>query len=227
MNAGFFRRSLSAAVDLFVVLLLIYVSFLIAGRQILRDQVEDFDRIYEAYTEITEAYNDDAELARLEYTAALELAGEDKTLQTLALENYQARLAVLDEQNVVDIEPFNRPLSGYFLNIIYYFAIGFVILYGIYTVALSGKTLGRRLLLVEIVGKVNPITIFLHDVVLKYFIPILVLVINLYTGAMLLLFSALLDLIMISFSRNRSTLRDFVLKFKLVHGSNSSKYNTL
>jgi hypothetical protein len=224
MNAGFVRRALSAVVDLIAVLLLIYVTFLIAGRQILRDQVEDFDRIYEAYTEITEAYNADTELARLEYTAALELAGDDEALQTEALENYQARLAVLDEQNVVDIEPFNRPLSGYFLNIIYYFAIGFVVLYGIYAVAMNGKTLGRRLLLVELQGKTNPVTIFLHDVVLKYFIPVLILVVNLYTGALLLLFSALLDLIMISFSRNRATLRDFVLRLKLVRSSSKTIY---
>lgn len=224
MNAGFVRRALSAAVDLVAVLLLIYVTFLIAGRQVLRDQVEDFDRIYEAYQEITEAYNADTELARLEYTAALELAGDNKTLQTLALENYQARLAVLDEQNVVDIEPFNRPLSGYFLNIIYYFAIGFVMLYGIYTVVMNGKTLGRRLLQVELEGKVNPVTIFLHDVVLKYFIPILILVVNLYTGALLLLFSALLDLIMISFSRKRATLRDFVLKMRLIRRNTKSIY---
>jgi hypothetical protein len=224
MNAGFVRRALSAAVDLVAVLLLIYVTFLIAGRQVLRDQVEDFDRIYEAYQEITEAYNADTELARLEYTAALELSGDNKTLQTLALENYQARLAVLDEQNVVDIEPFNRPLSGYFLNIIYYFAIGFVMLYGIYTVVMNGKTLGRRLLQVELEGKVNPVTIFLHDVVLKYFIPILILVVNLYTGALLLLFSALLDLIMISFSRKRATLRDFVLKMRLIRRNTKSIY---
>lgn len=224
MNAGFVRRALSAAVDLFAVLLLIYVTFLIAGRQILRDQIEDFDRIYEAYTELTEAYNADTELARLEYTAALELAGDNKALQTQALENYQARLAVLDEQNVVDIEPFNRPLSGYFLNIIYYFAIGFVLLYGIYTVVMNGRTFGRRLLQVELEGKINPVTIFLHDVVLKYFIPILILVVNLYTGALLLLFSALLDLIMISFSKKRATLRDFVLKMKLIRRNTKSIY---
>lgn len=224
MNAGFVRRALSAAVDLIAVLLLIYVTFLIAGRQILRDQIEDFDRIYEAYTDITEAYNADTELARLEYSAALELAGDNQTLQTQALENYQARLAVLDAQNVVDIEPFSRPLAGYFMNIIYYFAIGFVLLYGIYAVAMSGKTFGRRLLQVELEGKVTPVTIFLHDVVLKYFIPILILVVNLYTGILLLLFSALLDLIMISFSKNRATLRDFVLRLKLIRRNTRSIY---
>jgi hypothetical protein len=135
MNAGFIRRAFSTIIDMVIVFTVIYLSFLLAGRQILRDQVPDFDTIFEAYNEVIEAYNADLELAQVEYSAAVELAAGDEDLEAAAFAIYQSRLAVLDEQNVVDIEPFNLPLSGYFLNIIYYFAIGFVIATGIYSVA--------------------------------------------------------------------------------------------
>jgi hypothetical protein len=215
MNAGFIRRAFSTIIDMVIVFTVIYLSFLLAGRQILRDQVPDFDTIFEAYNEVIEAYNADLELAQVEYSAAVELAAGDEDLEAAAFAIYQSRLAVLDEQNVVDIEPFNLPLSGYFLNIIYYFAIGFVIATGIYSVAVKGKTLGRKLAGVKLEGSINPITIFLHDVVFKYFLSVLVLVVSVYGGLILLLFTALLDLIMITFSKNKATFRDFVLKIKV------------
>ncbi len=215
MSAGFIRRAFSTIVDMVIVFTVLYLSFILAGRQILRDQVPDFDTVFDAYNEVIEAYNADLELAQVAYNAAVELAADDAELEAEALAVYQSRVAVLDEQNVVDIEPFNIPLSGYFLNIIYYFAIGFIIATGIYTVAVKGKTFGRKLLNITLEGPINPITVFLHDVVFKYFLSVLVLVISLQGGLMLLLLSALLDLIIITFSKNKATFRDFILKIKV------------
>ncbi|MCK7487809.1 MAG: hypothetical protein MZU97_21650 [Bacillus subtilis] len=189
---GSFVALLSTIVDMVIVFTVLYLSFILAGRQILRDQVPDFDTVFDAYNEVIEAYNADLELAQVAYNAAVELAADNAELEAEALAVYRSRVAVLDEQNVVDIEPFNIPLSGYFLNIIYYFAIGFIIATGIYTVAVKGKTFGRKLLNITLEGPINPITVFLHDVVFKYFLSVLVLVISLQGGLMLLLLSALL-----------------------------------
>lgn len=113
-------------------------------------------------------------------------------------------------------EPFNQPLTGYFLNCIYYFSIGFLILMAVYSLATGSKTLGRRLMQLKLSGPVNPISIFFHDIVFKYFFTILVFSVSMYAGIALFLLSLAIDLILLSFTRNKLTLRDLFLKMSVV-----------
>jgi hypothetical protein len=192
------------------------MTFYIFGRTIIRNQIPDFDEIFTAYNEVVDAYNSDLEIITTEYTAALKIADGDEALELAAQEVYSAKKEMLDAQNVVDIEPFNQPLTGYFLNCIYYFSIGFLILMAVYSLATGSKTLGRRLMQLKLSGPVNPISIFFHDIVFKYFFTILVFSVSMYAGIALFLLSLAIDLILLSFTRNKLTLRDLFLKMSVV-----------
>jgi len=216
MNAGFLKRAMSSLIDLIIVFSLITMTFFLFGRTIIRNQITDFDEIFTAYNEVVDAYNSDLEIITTEYTAALEIADGDEALETAAQEVYSTKKAMLDAQNVVDIEPFNAPLTGYFLNSIYYFAIGFLILMAVYSLATSSKTFGRKVMQVKLSGPVNPISIFFHDIVFKYFFTVLVFSVSIYAGIVLFLLSLAIDLILLSFTRNKSTLRDMFLKMSVV-----------
>lgn len=215
MNAGFLKRAMSSLIDLIIVFSLIAMTFFLFGRTIIRNQIPDFDEIFTAYNEVVDAYNSDLEIITTEYTAALEIADGDETLEAAAQEVYSTKKAMLDAQNVVDIEPFNKPLTGYFLNSIYYFAIGFLILMAIYTLATGSKTFGRKVMQVKLSGPVNPISIFFHDIVLKYFFTVLVFSVSIYAGVVLFLLSLAIDLILVSFTKNKNTLRDIFLKMSI------------
>ncbi len=216
MNAGFMKRALSSLVDLVIVFVVVVSTFYLFGRSIIRNQTPNFTEIFTVYNEIIDSYNVDLENITTEYTAALEIADGDADLEAAAQATYASKKAMLDAQNIVDIEPYNKPLTGYFLSCIYYFSIGFLILTAVYSLAFNAKTMGRRLMQVKLEGPVNPISIFFHDVVLKYFFIVLVFSVSMYAGAALFLLSLAIDLILITFTKNKSTLRDLFLKMSVV-----------
>jgi hypothetical protein len=216
MNAGFLKRSMSSLVDLIAVMSIVTLTFFLFGRTIIRNQIPNFDEIFTVYNELVDAYNYDLETITTEYTAALAIADGNEALETEAQTIYAAKKALLDAQNIVDIEPYNAPLTGYFLTSIYYFSIGFLILLSIYSLAFNAKTLGRKMMQIKLEGPINPISIFFHDVVFKYFFTVLVFSVSLYAGAVLFLLSLAIDLILISFTRNKNTLRDIFLKMSVV-----------
>ncbi len=216
MNAGFFKRAFSSLIDITIVFVVVYLTFITFGRTVLRNQVPNFNEIYDAYQEILDAYNSDLSILSENYSAAVALADGDKALEAVAQTDYQSDLAILDTQNTIDIEPYNRTLSAYFLNTVYYYAIGFLILMTIYTIVLNGKTLGRKLMQIRLDGPVHSLSVFFHDIVFKYFFIILVFVVSMYAGLILLMLSVLTDVILMSFTKRKSTLRDIFLKINVV-----------
>jgi len=219
MNAGFLKRAFSSVVDIVIIMVVVYLTFITFGRSILRNRVPNFDEINTAYQEILDAYNSDLAILSETYNAQLELANGDSDLEAQAKAEYQADLALLDNQNTIDIEPYNRALSAYYLSNVYYFAIVFLVLTTIYTIVLNGKTLGRRMMQIRLDGPVHALTIFFHDIVFKYFFVILVFVVSMYAGLLLLMLSLMVDLILMSFTKRRATLRDVLLKINVVKSS--------
>lgn len=212
MNAGFFRRAFSTVIDLTLVLLLVFGSYYAFGRTVLRNQVPNFEIVYPHYQELMDSYNEDVALVELEYKANLELAGDDQTAIDAAATLYQTKLGVLDQQNVIDLEPFNMPLSPYFLSIVYFFMIAALILMSIYTVAVVGKTLGRKVMSLKLNGPVNRISVFFHDIMFKYFFILLIIMISNLLGLAMAALSIVIDVIMIGLTRNKTALRDSITK---------------
>lgn len=219
-SAGFFRRAFSTLVDLTLVIAVVTGTFYLIGRPLLQKQVEDYDLLNGAYQELTDAYQAETTILAEEYNATLELAGDDETLQTEAYNVYWAEKSSLSRQYTLDIEPYNAALSVYLGTSILYFLIGFFVLMSVYTVALNGKTLGRKLLQIKLEGPfVNPLSVFFHDVAFKYLFVILLVVTDLMIGLMAFLAMLLLDMIMIGMTNKKTTLRDRMLKMTVVKNS--------
>ncbi|MFH0992819.1 MAG: RDD family protein [bacterium] len=216
MNAGFIKRSFASLVDFVIVMLIVYLTFIIGGRTILQNRVADFAVINEAYNELVDAYETDFNVLVADYNAEVELAGDSEALEAEALERYSTAKAVLDAQHSADIQPYDAPLTGYYMTVIYYFAIGFLILTAVYAVATGAKTVGRRLMQIRLSGPVNPASIFFHDIVLKYFFIVLVFSVSMLAGVGLLLLSFVIDFILITFTKKKATLRDIFLKMEVV-----------
>lgn len=89
----------------------------------------------------------------------------------------------------------------------------------IYTVAFNGKTLGRRVMNIALDGPVNPVSVFFHDVILKYFFVILVFMVSVYIGLFLLALSLIIDIVLISFTKSKTTLRDVLLRMTVTNKS--------
>lgn len=216
MNAGFIKRIVSTIIDLTLVLLVIYGSFALLGRNIMRNQIDQFDVIYPAYNELLDAYNEDLAALREAYQADVDEAGDNDQLAQQAEEIYQRKADILSQQNSVDIEPYNDVLSRYFMNNIYYFALGVLIVMTLYAVLLKGKTLGRRIMQLRLEGPVSPISVFFHDVIFKYFFIILALFVNVGVALLILAIQFVIDMIMIVATRRKLALRDMLAKIRVV-----------
>jgi len=216
MNAGFLKRAISSLVDLILVFAVISAVFFLGGRTLLQNRIENFDVINTAYQEVRAARDEDLAVIYADYQAALELAGDDETAKTEAYSDYAVAQAVIDAQFTADISPYNDVLTGYYMTIIYFYSIGFLILMGVYALATGSKTLGRRLMQIQLSGPVNPLSIFFHDVILKYFFVVIVFSVSPFAGAILLLLSLIFDLILINFTKRRAAFRDLMLKIQVV-----------
>lgn len=224
MFASLFRRIVSSFIDLCLILVVVYGIFAIGGQTILQNRIDNFDIIYADYNDIVDAYNEDLATLQTKYDAAIELANDDKDLELAALINYNTNRDIINEQNTIDINPYNLPLTQYFSEIIYFFVIGFVVLLTVMTMVTSGKTLGRIVLKVKVKMensegeyiKPSLIQVFVHDIFLKYFLVVLIFVFNMYYGIMFMLFALLVDVLLITFTKKRSTVRDFVTRIRVL-----------
>lgn len=224
MSVGFFKRLTSSIVDFVLVFLVIYLLFIAGGRTVLQNRVDYFDDRYDTYSQILTAYNEDLTLIQTEYDARITEANGDGELEALALADYNSKSQIINLQNTVDIEPYNMALTGYFIEIIYFFAIGIVVFITVLTLATKGKTLGRKIMQVKLVTKddsgelvaPNLAQVFFHDVILKYFFIVIVFTINMYYGFMFIMISLLADMLLMTITKNKSTIRDYFMKVRVV-----------
>jgi hypothetical protein len=212
MNAGFFRRITSSLIDMALIFTVIYFSFTLFGRTILQSNVENYQEINTAYNDIMQVYNQNMQELQLEYDVKKELAGDNEELKDEALEEYLSKTGLLNQQNLIDIEPYNRPLGIYFTSVVYYYIFLFLVLMSIFTLVTKGKTLGRRTMGLKLVGPTNPLNILFHDIGLKYLLIIALVPINVLFAVMALMFMFIIDMALIAASRNKNTIRDIITK---------------
>ncbi|MFW5888866.1 MAG: RDD family protein [Bacillota bacterium] len=208
MRAGFFRRLTSAIIDLTVVILIAYLSFILIGRNILQNQVLYFDEINENYQEVINNYNEDNSLIQTQYEEQRDQAGDDEEVKAEALDTYKTKMAVLNRQYALDTSVYNRLLLDYNTGMVYYFTIGIGILLAILVLATNGNTLGRKIMKIELVGRVNFINLIIHDLLLKYFLVIFLILISPYHAFIIIPIYIFIDLILILITKDKTTIRD-------------------
>lgn len=227
MKAGFFRRLSSAVIDLVLVIVVIYLIFIAGGRILLRNRVNYFDQRNYAFHELLDAYNNDLANAQNEYSANMEAAGDDLDLQAQAQDLYNMKTSILNMQNSIDIQPYNVSLTYYYYEIINFFTYGLVIIFAILSVAVSGNTIGRKLFKIKLIkhpsdensSKPSVLQLLLHDSILKYLVIALVFSYSIYLGFIFILFSLLVDLLLISITRSKSTVRDYLSQLQVINSN--------
>jgi len=178
----------------------------------LQDKIENYDEINTAYQEIMVVYNDNMAEIQRDYEVAKTLAGEDEELLSAALDSYLEQSDILNEQNIIDTSPYMEPLGIYFANVIYYYMFIFLIIMTFYSMFLKGMTLGRRVMKIKLVGPINFMTVFLHDIAFKYLLVIVLVPINVLFAIMLIMLMLFIDMALIAATRNKLTVRDMISK---------------
>ncbi len=227
MQAGFFRRLSSAVVDFILVIIVIYLVFIAGGRILLRNRVDYFDQRNYVFHELLDAYNNDLANAQNEYNANMEAAGDDLDLQAQAQDLYNMKTSILNMQNSIDIQPYNVSLTYYYYEIINFFTYGLVIIFAILSVVVSGNTIGRKLFRIKLIkrssnensSEPSAFQLIVHDSILKYLVIAFVFSYSIYLGFIFILFSLLVDLMLISITRSKSTVRDYLSQLQVINSN--------
>ncbi|QWB99949.1 RDD family protein [Mycoplasmatota bacterium] len=225
MRAGFFRRLISALVDISIALAFVYLTFILFGQNILQNRVDNYQEIDANYQEVINQYYEDQEAVENEYNLAKESAGDDEDARNEAYLVYRDKLSILNHHYAADSSVYNRLLLDYNVGLIYYFTLGMIVLLGLIIIGFKGLTPGRRLLRIELVGQVSMINIIIHDLLLKYILVVVLFLISPYYAFIILPAYFLLDLFLILLSKDKSTLRDNLSKIVLNYKPKKNKKN--
>ncbi|MGM0496117.1 MAG: RDD family protein, partial [Bacillota bacterium] len=84
----------------------------------------------------------------------------------------------------------------------------------------NGNTIGRKILKIDLVGQVNFINIIIHDLLLKYFLVIMLFLISPYHALIIIPIYFLIDLILILITKDKTTIRDNLSRIIVNYHSN-------
>lgn len=128
-------------------------------------------------------------------------------------------------------EQFNKQLS-YYVQVynhttwaIIYSLSMFTLVFSIYTVVMRGNTLGRRCVKVKLTNgfekdKLNPVLALLHDVPFKFLYLIVIGLFSLLAAAIVMIVFTVVDILMIAFTKQHKTIRDYISRTRVVEARN-------
>lgn len=211
MRVGVARRIASYLIDAMPILLVVISMHTLFVGDMIKGSIDNFDELEATFNEQYQLY--DQEINDLTTQLENEEISED-TYQTLAQEAYDDFYSTYDEEFAA--------VSGYFMITVIYGVLSFISLYYIYMLILKGNSYGRRLMGAEIQGNVKWYTLFIREVIWKHMFWIIFVVIGNYTGipalfAIFMGFGIMLDIILISFSQKKRTLRDTLSNTQIVY----------
>ena len=193
MKVGTWKRVGSTIIDIMPIIGLLSILFTLFVGDLLKP--DEYEASIVEHNEITEYYQgffdqfqeqfDNGEISQETYDAEV------------------ANLMLFYNQATVDL---NLVAMNYFGNTILYFFISFNGLYYAYNLFTKGRTLGRRMLKIELKGKINWWTLFIREIIWK-------------TGfwSVTLGGGILLDMAMIGLSARKQSLRDMVTQTRIAY----------
>ena len=184
MRVGLFRRLGSFTFDVLPIILIVSLLYsLFIGNMLKPD---DYDAIYAEYMEIRETYFGELEQKYLdgEYTVS-----EYQERYNSIVPSFQR---ASEEQYAV--------ILIYMARVALYHTISVISIYFAYVVLTKGRTYGRRLMRIELGGKVTFWRLLVREVIWKFG----------YWAITLVIGGVLLDIAMITISQKKQTLRDIV-----------------
>ncbi len=198
MRVGVLRRIgsyLLDAIPIFATLSLLFSFFV--GDLI---EPEGHDELVAEFQEITEKYNTMLEPYFEEYEAG-----------TLSEEDYNDIVENHRQYYELETRDHTYGMLLYYQRVLIYFIASFTLVYYAYNVITKGRTIGRKMMKIELQGKINWWTLLLREVIWKTGYWMLTLFIG----------GILLDIAMITFTNKKQAPRDFVtgitLKFEGVN----------
>lgn len=187
MSVGIGRRISSFVLDALPILLIVSLLFNFLVADLLKE--EGYDELTAEYAELDEAYYN-----------AIEPYQTQRDNNEITNDEYVELVQPHYDEFAEATVDHRAEIVEYLLRVVIYHIVAFTLLYYVYSGVLKGATLGRRMMGIELGGKINWWTLFVREVIYKV----------LYWLFTLLLVGLLVDIGMILFGKRKKALRDYV-----------------
>ena len=197
MRVGFFRRTGSYLLDIIPIFTIVSLLLNLFVGDMLKPIVhEDFDRLETMYYENLE-----------EYEAIIDPLYAQYTDGEITYDEY-VELATPYQEDFIhnNIYLYDVVFINYWITVAIYLVISLNVLYYVYLLLTKGNTYGRRLLKIELQGKVTWYNLLLREIIWKHFFWY----VTLSAGIAV-------DLGLIAFTKKKRTIRDIFSGTYLAH----------
>jgi len=162
-------------------------------------------------------------------TLGTNLSDDGVTYVTYNKEVYYAMYYSLVTEEVIAQLPYYVQVYNHTRFSIIYALSTFTVLFSIYTLALRGATIGRRMVKIRLTDgkdleKLNPVLALLHDVPFRILYIVVLGLFSLIIAMILMVGFTIADFIMIKFSRKHKCLRDLMSGTMVLEGLSTTKY---
>lgn len=195
MRVGFFRRLAAYLLDAMPIFLILSILLSLFVGDLLKSSYPDYDHKVEIYNTNMDDYYDTLNIYKAQYDAG-----------DITLVEYDEMAVDLQATFTINNEYFYAIMLAYGINVTLYFFLSFTIAYYIYCLIFKGQTIGRRLMKIELYGKINWFTILLREVLWK----------NVY-WVFTLSGGIPVDMALIAFTTKKKTIRDYLSETELRH----------
>jgi len=195
MSASVFKRGGSFLIDLIIIMAIISLIYRVFAQNLIQGQIENFEPMYQEFL--------DAQLERTNEIFALQ---EQRDAGLVTESEYLIELTRIDTFYNETYASQTDVFVQYILFNIVYFLTTYLIVNYLYQLLFKGQTIGRKTLKIRITGRVTWWSLLFREVFWKglYWI---------FTFG----FGLFLDFILIAFTTQRKTVRDFITQSRIVN----------
>ena len=199
MRVSLFKKTMAYLLDVMPIFFILMVLNSLFVGEMLKNPYPDYDENYEVYQQNVD-----------DYYETLGLYYDDLEAEIITQDDYDDLSVTLRDDFLVVNEATETVIFEYFSRLVYYFLISFIVIKYLYNLFTKGQTYGLKLMKLEMVGKINWFSLLIREVFWRE-------VFWIFTFG----FGFLLDSIMITFTKKRTTLRDIFSNTKIIYQGTS------
>jgi hypothetical protein len=195
MSASVLKRLGSFIIDTIIVVAIITLVHRVFAQNILQSQVENFDPLYQDFLDL-----------QVERTNQILALMDERDAGLISETQYQNEIIEIDRFYNDNYEAETQVFVEYIFLSIVYFVTTYLTVNYFYQLLFKGYTVGRKALKIKITGRVTWWNLLFREVFWKglYWI---------FTFG----FGIFLDFILIAFTSQRKTIRDYITKSRIIN----------
>ncbi len=195
MRVGFFKRLASFLLDAMPIFFILSLSLTLFVGDMIKSQYPDYDSKAALYQENLDEFSEMLDAYKLQLDE-----------NEITIEEYNEIFLELRSDFQNNNEYLYNLMLSYYFNVALFYFISFTVINYFYNLAFKGQTVGRKLMKIELYGRINWYSLFIREVLWKSVFWVFTFLVGIG-----------LDWLLISFTTRKKTIRDYLSNTETRH----------